>query len=169
MTYFDDLSSYSYSEVDIIELDAGYVRFRPRYDRINIGWLDAPHAFEEGPNPSWFAPRLLEIIAGPRVNTMRGLHQCSFCPRGAAGAKLQPSTPSADHPTGVVWLGNAEVRVACGPGAMFAAPTLIWHYVTVHSYQPPLKFVEAVRQYDHRWTAQPSSWVPADSERITFD
>ncbi|MDH6466398.1 hypothetical protein M2302_006606 [Micromonospora sp. A200] len=169
MTYFEDLSSYSYSEVDVIELEAGWLRFRPRYDRINVGWLDAPHAFEEGPTPGWLAGTLLEIIAGPGINTMRGSHPCSFCPQSPAGSTPIDSMPSVDHPTGTLWLGNAEVRVPSAPGVMFAAPSLIWHYITAHSYRPPLEFIEAVRQYDHGWAAEPSLWIPDDAERITFD
>ncbi|GAA1643988.1 DUF7919 family protein [Catellatospora bangladeshensis] len=51
------------------------------------------------------------------------------------------------------------------PGVMFAAPTLVWHYVTAHGYVPPARFVEAVRRYDAGWANEPSPWIPADAER----
>jgi hypothetical protein len=40
-------------------------------------------------------------------------------------------------------LGNGEIRVI-GASAIYAAPTLIYHYVVAHSYQPPEEFIEAV-------------------------
>jgi hypothetical protein len=107
---------------------------------------------------------LLDIIAAPPINTMRGYHRCPFCPERSEGSML-----SVDHPSGALSLGHTEVRVPSGPGVMFAAPSLIWHYVTVHFYRPPAKFIEAVEQYDHSWTAEPSLWIPHDAERITFD
>jgi hypothetical protein len=164
VAYFEDLRTYSYSDVDIIEMDWGWLQFRPGYDRINVGWLDAAHAFEEGPTPSWFANALLDIIAAPPTNARRGYHQCPFCPKRSEGSML-----SVDHPSGTLWLGHAEIRVPSGPDVMFAAPSLIWHYITVHSYRPPANFIEAVKQYDGRWYAEPSPWVPHDAQRITFD
>ncbi|WP_199758054.1 hypothetical protein [Micromonospora sp. Llam0] len=52
---------------------------------------------------------------------------------------------------------------------MFAAPSLIWHYVTAHSYRPPAEFIEAVEQYDQGWTSDASPWIPHDAVRITFN
>ncbi|MEU6074050.1 hypothetical protein [Micromonospora sp. NPDC047074] len=163
MAYFEDLSIYRYSDVDIIETDWGWLEFRPGYDRINVGWLDASHPFEEGPTPSWFANSLLDIIAAARVNTMRGYSRCPFCPS-------RPEDPmlSVAHPSGILWLGHTEIRVP-GPGVMFAGPSLIWHYVTAHSYRPPAGFIEAVEQYDFGWTAESGPWIPSDAQRITFD
>ncbi|AVT38709.1 hypothetical protein [Plantactinospora sp. BB1] len=56
-----------------------------------------------------------------------------------------------------------------GSGVMFAAPSLIWHYVTAHSYRPPTEFIEAVQQYDPGWISEASPWIPDDATRITFD
>jgi hypothetical protein len=75
----------------------------------------------------------------------------------------------AGHSGGTVWLGHAEIRVPWRPAAMFAAPTLVWHYVTAHSYQPPESFVDAVESYDPAWVTDPSPWIPADAERLFFD
>ncbi len=43
-------------------------------------------------------------------------------------------------------LGTAEIRVFSEQGEIFAAPTLIYHYVAVHHYLPPEAFVNAVLQ-----------------------
>lgn len=84
--HFADLSPYTYKDRDIRETDDGWITYRPRYKRLNIGWIDAPHDFIKGPTPSWFTDALLDIIAGPRTNSMRGFHQCTlpktWCWRG---------------------------------------------------------------------------------------
>jgi hypothetical protein len=49
VTHFVDLSPYTYYDTDIIETGDGWVTYRPRYERLNVGWLDAPHDFITGP------------------------------------------------------------------------------------------------------------------------
>ena len=39
--------------------------------------------------------------------------------------------------------GNGEIRVSDG-NVMYAAPTLIYHYVVAHAYLPPEAFIAAV-------------------------
>ena len=41
-------------------------------------------------------------------------------------------------------LGSAEIRVKGKDGKVYAAPTLIYHYVAAHDYDPPKEFVEAL-------------------------
>ena len=43
-----------------------------------------------------------------------------------------------------VWLGNGEIRVTGEDGTVYAAPTMIAHYVAEHHYLPPQEFVDAV-------------------------
>jgi hypothetical protein len=75
---------------------------------------------------------------------------------------------SVNHPSGTIPLGHTELRVPSQPGVMFACPSLIWHYVTAHSYRPPAIFIQTVRTYDPHWTTEPSQWIPDDPERIPF-
>ena len=42
------------------------------------------------------------------------------------------------------FLGSAEIRVQGKEGKVYAAPTLIYHYVAAHDYDPPQEFVEAL-------------------------
>jgi len=42
-----------------------------------------------------------------------------------------------EHSGGALFLGHAEIRVPTHAETMFAAPSLIWHYVTAHRYRPP--------------------------------
>ncbi|MFG3715050.1 hypothetical protein [Micromonospora sp. NPDC047730] len=104
VAYFEDLSAYSYSDVDVIEMDWGWLRFQPGYDRINVGWLDASHAFEEGPTPNWFADALLDIIAAPPINMMRGLRSTEPQARAASRSshKIRTSVQTQGIGTAVV-------------------------------------------------------------------
>ena len=48
-----------------------------------------------------------------------------------------------------IYLGHAEVWVPSPDQRLtYAAPDLIWHYVTAHGYLPPKEFQEAVLQFD---------------------
>lgn len=51
--------------------------------------------------------------------------------------------------------GHTEIRIPTGTGTMFAAPSLLWHYVTNHRYRPPDEVIEAVKKYDYGWAVQP--------------
>ena len=154
VTYFEDLGEYTYHGPDIVSLGGGYLRFQPRYRRLNVGWLDAPHPVPTGPVPDWLPPKLLDVAAGPQVNVMRGFHLCTLC-----GDAFDRSMLSV----GAAQLGHAEVRVPAGDGVVFAAPTLVWHYVTAHGYRPPQAFVDALATYDPAWIDGPL--IPDDAER----
>ncbi len=43
-------------------------------------------------------------------------------------------------------LGSAEIRVFGNGGKIYAAPNLIYHYVTVHGYKTPDEFVSALKE-----------------------
>ncbi|MEV4134115.1 hypothetical protein AB0J72_18335 [Dactylosporangium sp. NPDC049742] len=164
VTYFADLTPYAYSHFDhdTVKHDWGTLRYRPRYERLNVGWLDASQPFDTDPVPDWFASALLDVIGNPSVNETRGLHDCEFCPSDA-NAIADP------RPAGRPWLAFREIRVPARPGVMFAAPALIWHYVSAHAYRPPAEFVEAVQRYDAGWATEPSPWIPPDVERKVWN
>src|SRR5438876_5886423 len=42
-------------------------------------------------------------------------------------------------------LGYAELRVSGEHGKIYAAPNILYHYVTVHHYKPPEEFVQALK------------------------
>src|SRR5215471_13251694 len=115
MTYYPDLSNYEYSCQDF---DAIPITSPPT---VNVGWLDAVHAFPTGETPPGFAARLLEFCRRAEIHHM-GLHSCPF----GDGA-----------------VGGSEIRVF-GTDRVWAAPVLIIHYVTKHHYQPPQDFVRDV-------------------------
>jgi hypothetical protein len=125
MTYFADLSRYSYSK-SIIP------------DR-NIGWLGRWHKFPRGNVSAGFINGLALQVAVPR-NRARGYHSCPYCGIFGKGAK-----PVSIRVEGVeVHLGGAEIHAFSRAGEVFSAPDLIYHYVEKHGYRPPDEFIQAV-------------------------
>lgn len=123
--YYPDLSVYRYEQDEADER------------LVNVGWLDGQHEYVRGGGPEGLPERLL-LFCHRRVNRTRGLHYCEICPPEAAGPiRVQIGDES-------VLLGSAEIRVFGEDGAVYAAPDLIYHYVTEHRYLPPEAFIEAV-------------------------
>ncbi|MFD1151449.1 DUF7919 family protein [Saccharothrix hoggarensis] len=124
MTTYEDLTPYAYSpEV------TGPV--------VNVGWLGEESRFEVGDPEPGFAEALLALVRFHHVRVTRGWQQCRLCGPGAAYPVCEPDGD------GEVVLGGAEVDVP-GPGVVYAAPNLVYHYVVRHHYRPPAGFVRAV-------------------------
>lgn len=140
--HFPDLSPYGYHSAD-----------RPLTDVLMVGWLGSGVAFTTGSPPEGFTEKLEALIRRERVRQMRGFHACSCC-----GARMVPITP--DDPS--LLLGSAEVWVP-GDGCIYAAPTLILHYVRAHTYLPPRVFVDAVMAFDLG-----GDWCAADAVERRF-
>jgi hypothetical protein len=100
VAYFADLTPYAYGHADrdVVGYGRRDLRYRPRYERLNVGWLDAAQPFDRGPVPDWFAGALLDATGRPPVNVYRGLHPCSFCPPGA-GTIADPRRAGTGRPT----------------------------------------------------------------------
>jgi hypothetical protein len=123
MTYYPDLSPYEYG---------------PDSDgACNVGWLDENYPFPTGTTPTAFHERLLVHCRFEfTVHHCFGFHECQFCPSPECPVKVARGDEQ-------VSLGNGEIRVI-GTDAVYAAPTLVYHYVVDHDYLPPEEFVEAV-------------------------
>jgi hypothetical protein len=113
MTYFADLTPYTYLEHD----DA------PELPVVNVGWLDAEHAFPKGQAPDHLVAGLARRAEHPDQLT-RGYHYCELCQEAR---------------------GNGEIRVR-DDTRIYAAPTLVVHYITEHGYLPPEDFRAAASQ-----------------------
>ena len=124
MTYFADFSPY------------GYFRQEKPRSVYNIGWLDAAQEFATGPVDAEIVSRL-EQISCHSVNQTRGLHDCNIC-----SSEISITYKLADK---TLLLGGAEIRVFSAEGDIFAAPTMLLHYITVHNYLPPPSFLNAVK------------------------
>lgn len=129
MTYFQDLSRYSYSNF----------RAYPSWEDLwNVGWLDRSESFEKGVVEPELTTKLLLLCKCP-LNMYRGWHGCQFC------AEYPVKVGDSD---GEFCLGDGEIRVWAKGGKTYAAPNLIYHYVAVHKYQPPDEFLNALREME---------------------
>lgn len=124
MATYPDLSPYEYMESDI--------------RMVNIGWLGRESSYPTGPIDGKYRMELLRRAADP-ANLMRGMHDCEFCdeesPIEIGGVEDIPDQ---------VWLGNGEIHVTGDDGVVYAAPTLIVHYIDRHGYSPPEQFLKAL-------------------------
>ena len=116
MTYFADLTPYTY---------AG----KNKSVALNVGWLDIKFPFDtEVPDPK-FVDCLRWLVNEP-IDRFRGSHACQWCPVTSADGKLFAS-------------GNGTI-IVLSESKVYAAPQLIHHYVSVHHYNPPQEFIDAV-------------------------
>jgi hypothetical protein len=124
MTYFEDLTPYSYIQEDRALL-------------LNVGWLDSGHEYRSGALPQDFIEKLAWLSVNATVNRTPGIHKCSLCPPMDFGFHII----SLEHEKHL--LGSAEIRVK-GSEATYAAPDLLIHYVLDHKYRPPEDFIAGV-------------------------
>jgi hypothetical protein len=145
MTYFKDLADYPCDHRDG-STTIVWLGLHPEDSlsppRIKcVGWLASSHAFPTQ-TPSEGLLDLLWDYCAISVNQTRGIHACSFCPQGD---KDVPPFLYAERNGQRKLLGSAEIRVFGDNGNVYAAPTLIYHYVSMHDYRPPAEFVDATR------------------------
>jgi hypothetical protein len=149
MTYFRDLSNYSYHSSGlcrpqaktILWLGLGHdvpnaTPYRPGGTR-NVGWLGFGHDFPKAIPTE----EMLDLIwehCKISVARMRGLHDCEFCPSS--------DCHEADKDGEKLLLGSSEIRVFSKKGSIYAAPNLIYHYISEHCYEPPGEFLRALRE-----------------------
>lgn len=122
MTYFADLTPYSYSSTSDQSI-------------LNIGWLDKQNPFPVGFVDPNVLLKLFKLCKTKTVKKTRGFHLCNMCRRQHLKFELD-----GDH----VFMGTSEIRVPGKNGIIYAAPTLILHYIREHNYLPPEEFVDAV-------------------------
>jgi hypothetical protein len=127
MTYFADLSVYVY---------ACRPETVPDPKIVNVGWLDASVPFSQGPVDASIVRKLLHLTEAPPF-VSAGFHRCPFCP-------LEPPPSPRSSPVEIPAYGSAEIRVPGEDGVVYAAPTLICHYIERHGYLPPEEFLQAV-------------------------
>lgn len=124
MSHFEDLSDYTYHN------SAAY-----RAGTKNIGWLARGHAFERA-RPTEDVLQKVWDYCTVSVAQMRGVHDCDFCPPGEWYV--------AERNGQKLLLGTSEIRVFAHDGTIYAAPTLLYHYMLVHHYKPPDEFLRAL-------------------------
>jgi hypothetical protein len=145
MTYFEDLSVYRY-----------FPPFQPDVIVRNVGWLDASHEFSRHTPTAELLDALWDYCS-ILVESTRGVHDCEFC--------ADPRNTFERHSVRRL-LGTGEIRVFGPAGDVFAAPNLIYHYVSEHEYRPPLEFLRALEQGPRPGTEQYSRLL--DNLRVSW-
>lgn len=129
--HFADLSPYTYATNSR----------RPLVDEapqsLNIGWLATEYPYTQGDVADDFMARLWTFCHTP-VNLMRGFHECDLC------ADPTLAYLKAHRGGEEIGMGNGEIWVFGDDGKVYVAPTLIYHYIAQHHYQPPKQFIRAV-------------------------
>ncbi len=92
---------------------------------VNVGWLCDSHPFSRGPVDTRFIDALTRCSAR-RISIDRGTHRCELC----SDDTMAPE-------------GTGEIRVPGPDGRVYAAPSMLTHYVVDHGYLPPQPFIEA--------------------------
>ncbi|MDE7252660.1 MAG: hypothetical protein K2O32_06940 [Acetatifactor sp.] len=121
--YFKDLTKYEYHG----DLE----------DSLNIGWLENGHLFNQGSVSEKFMDKLWGYLRYP-VRIFRGFHTCDLCEKPNTGV------PVVEYKGQKRKVGYYEMRVWGKDGNVYAAPSLIFHYILQHGYQPPQEFIDAV-------------------------
>jgi len=131
MAYFKDLSLYSYSKGETSILPA-----------FNIGWLSKDQSFIAGETSQQFREKLYGFCVDENlVLVMRGFHKCEFCE--LSYDEWLKTHPDYGKSAKFMGLGTGEIRVI-GKSVIYAAPSLIYHYISTHDYMPPQEFIEAI-------------------------
>jgi hypothetical protein len=125
MAYFKDLTEYS------------YFHSGKRPNTKNTGWLAREYPFEkELPNSRTLD--LLWSLSAVMVVATRGRHLCDLC---------EPhSLITAERNDISITLGSSEARIFSRQNEVYAAPSLIYHYVNTHHYKPPDEFLRALAE-----------------------
>lgn len=106
------------------------------FDPLAVGWLTRGQSFSTGAVPADFTEKLLQFCLPE--NTVCALPRPRPCPLENHAVPLVTSNGREIN------LGLAEIRVI-GEQEIYAAPALIYHFITVHNYRPPDEFIHAVR------------------------
>lgn len=126
MTYFEDLTPYTY--------------LSDQPPMLNVGWLSRSHEFPTGDTPREVLESLYVLADQQENNILRGVHDCEFC------IQESPIRLPAPVPCGFVDLGMGELHASGPEGETYAAPSLVVHYIIEHGYRPPDAFMQAVLQ-----------------------
>jgi len=131
MAFFPDFSPYR------------YLRGGGGSNVVNIGWLDAAYPFEKANTPDEIIEKLWKYCEWS-INETRGYHICNL--PGCENRDLSAGPVLASRGGTTLELGVAEIRVFGNDGKIYAAPNLIYHYVTEHGYKLPDPFLAALME-----------------------
>lgn len=159
--YYPDLSYYR-----VGSLSSDSVAVFPEYR--NIGWLSKSEPFQEGKISNSLIFKLKEMmfldiknIEDKKNGTFKEskaiwIHQeyvrgtpykCQFCEQ--AEIRLSPDGLSCYTGTSTKLLGGNQISIpSLEKGEFYVFPTLLYHYIVEHNYQPPQEFLEAIEAFN---------------------
>ncbi|WP_446009239.1 DUF7919 family protein [Candidatus Electrothrix sp.] len=134
MTYYKDLTPYEY-----------FARYVPsELTFLNVGWLNDTEPFPQEETSPEFRDKLFQFCLDEYVvNIARGFHVCELCSDISREQWYNEGQSRYGEKTHWLGIGDGEICVI-GKSVIYAAPTLIYHYVVEHQYKPPDEFIEAV-------------------------
>jgi hypothetical protein len=103
-------------------------------DPLAIGFVTRKHPFQTGKVPPKFLQKLL-----PFCHPSKTVCQMHRTQNSALGGEQIVVEINGEQIT----LGGAEIRII-GEEEIYAAPDLVYHYVSDHNYLPPDEFIQAV-------------------------
>ena len=124
--YFKDMTTYRYGGV--------------KEESLNIGWLEYGHLVPKGEVPQEFIEKLWKYLRYP-VRIYRGFHVCALCKKNK-----KYILPTVERNGETRKVGFYEIRIWGRNGKAYAAPSMIYHYITCHQYKPPQEFIDAVME-----------------------
>ena len=105
------------------------------FKTVAVGWLDVTEEYEKGDVSEEFVKKLRKLFeTGPMIATL-GFHECEFCitegkePHKSSREKILP-----DYKNKIEYI----------------FPGMIFHYMEVHNYKPPKRFIEYVMREANR-------------------
>lgn len=104
---------------------------------LSVGWLRADRPYPTGPVPEPFVQKLLVFCY--EQYSLPGGRRSARCALSRDCPRIIMPVEQGDH----VAYFDGELRVI-GDEDIYAAPSLVYHYVTVHNYKPPPEFIDAV-------------------------
>jgi len=145
MAYFEDLSP-NWQPVELIRSMVMLCGVTTVLEPVHVGWLAPLHPYPKGRTPEDFREKL-RVVCTSLYLPHRGFFSCKM-----GICKILPGWPR----------GVGEIFV---PGRLrtYIAPTLVYHYVAWHRYQPPQEFVDAVVELQNH-----SAWPPKAGGLVQF-
>lgn len=99
------------------------------YEMLAIGWLGNKCPKSSHKAPTAFVRKLEKLVKNRfEYITYMGVHFCELCKEGNRHQE------------------QGQIFIPCKYGKVFAAPTMIVHYIKAHGYVPPQSFIDAVME-----------------------
>lgn len=112
----------------------GYDLHLKKINSLAVGWLDKGFKYNTGLVSESFLDRLGLFCMDPVVMPLDPDGDCPLC----------LEYPIIDTPHGRLEFGPGQLRIPGRDKTVYAAPTLIYHFIKDHNYQPPQVFIDAV-------------------------